>query len=99
MKLFRDNIHHEKRVAKISHKLDIPEHVIEETLDIMYQYIRDKLTAAEPEDKTKIMTEEEFNETFPIIAIPKLGYIAPSYDKYLYIMKNKYGKNKGKSKD
>lgn len=92
MKLFRDNIHHEKRVQKLAYKLNIPEHVIEETLDIMYTYIRNKLDSVEVPDETSIMTEEEFDKLFPCIAIPKLGYIKPSYKKYLYVMKNKYGK-------
>ena len=88
MKLFRDNIHHEQRVKKLSFKLDIKEEIIEETLDIMYSYIRSKLEAVEIEDPLEIMSEEEFNETFPCIQIPKLGYIKPSYKKYVHLVKN-----------
>lgn len=88
MKLFRDNIHHENRVKKLSFKLNISEEIIEETLDIMYGYIRTKFDNVELEDKTKKMTEEEFNKTFPIISIPKLGFFKPSYRKYLHIIKN-----------
>lgn len=88
MKLFRNNIHHENRVKKLSFKLNISESIIEETLDIMYGYIRMKLDTVEVPDPDKVMTEEEFDKVFPCIAIPKLGFIKPSYKKYLYVMKN-----------
>lgn len=92
MKLFRDNIHHDNRVKKLAYKLNIPEEIIEETLDLMYGYIRDKLQSVEVEDETVVMTEEEFDKHFPCIIIPSLGFIKPSYKKYIHVMKNKYGK-------
>lgn len=88
MKLFRSNIHHENRVKKLSFKLNQPEHVIEEVLDIMYGYIRNKLESVKLKDKSKVLTKEEFEEIFPTFTIPKLGFINPSYKKYLYMMKN-----------
>jgi len=88
LKLFRDNIHHENRVKKVSFKTGLKEEIIEEVLDIMYGYIRQKLNSVTLEDPTNIMSEEEFEKTFPCIQIPKLGYIKPSYKKYLYLVKN-----------
>lgn len=92
MKLFKSNFHHNARVEKVSFKLNIQEHIVEETLDIMYDYIRSKLEAVDI-DETVIMTEEEFNKAFPVISIPSLGYIRPSYKKYKHIMKNKIKKH------
>lgn len=96
MKLFKSNFHHNARVEKMSFKLGIDEHVIEETLDIMYDYIRMKLDEVET-DKTRVLTEEEFNDCFPVICIPSLGYIKPSYKKYKHIMKNKLKKQHAKN--
>lgn len=92
MKLFKTNYHHKKRIKHMSYKLNLKEEIIEEALDIMYDYIRLKLESVDI-DKDRIMTEEEFNEKFPVIAIPKLGYIRPSYRKYRHIMKHKLKKN------
>lgn len=92
MKLFKNNFHHTNRVEKISFKLDIPEQVIEETLDIMYEYIRMKLEAVDI-DSSRILSEEEFDENFPIIAVPSLGFFKPNYRKYKHIMKNKLKKD------
>ena len=96
-KLFKDNIHHTKRVTKVSRNLDIDEDIIEETLDIMYDYIRMKLMAVEVKDENTIMTKEEFDKTFPTIAIPKMGTIAPSYKKYLHVMKKIIKRNESKN--
>lgn len=95
MKLFKSNYHHNNRVEKIAFKTGIEAHVVEETLDIMYDYIRGKLDNVEV-DKKRMMEEEEFNQTFPVIAIPSLGYIRPSYKKYKHMMKNKLKKQYGK---
>lgn len=97
MKIFKNNIYHTKRVEKVSHKLDIPENVIEETLDIMYGYIKDKIEAVEVDEDT-IMDEDEFNNKFPIIHIPSLGYLRPSYRKYRHVMKAKK-RNENKPKN
>ena len=97
MKLFKSNFHHNARVEKVSFKLNIPEDIVEETLDIMYEYIRGKLNSVQI-DENVIMSEEEFNQSFPIMSIPSLGYIRPSYKKYKHIMKNKIKKQHAKSK-
>lgn len=93
MKLFRSNINHENRVKKVSKELNIDEAIIEETLDIMYTYIRNKLESVELEDPDAMLVEEEFNKIFPTICIPSLGFITPSYKKYKHVMKNKNKKN------
>lgn len=87
MKLFRDNIFHEDRIKKLSYELNHKEDVIEEAISIMYDYIRLKLTEVVVEDESTMMTEEEFDKTFPTIHIPSLGYIKPSYKKYVHMMK------------
>jgi len=92
MKIFKNNIYHDKRVEKLSHKLDIPEHVIEESLDLMYGYVKSKIEAVEVVEDV-LMTEEEFNEKFPVVHIPSLGYFVPSFKKYSHQIKNKYKKN------
>jgi len=79
---------HDKRVEHISHKLDIEEHVIEEVLDIMYDYIKLKIENVELEEGVKL-DKEEFTEKFPIIHVPSLGYLKPSYGKYKHINKKK----------
>lgn len=89
MKLFKNNIFHDKRVEKIAYKLDIPENQIEETLELMYGYIRNKFETVEVEDEDVIMDEDKFNDTFPTIHIPSLGYFRPSYRKYKHQIKNK----------
>ena len=96
MKLFKSNFHHNKRVEKTAFKTGMEEHIVEEVLDIMYDYIRLKLESVKI-DEDNVMTEEEFNEKFPVIAIPSLGYIRPSYRKYKHIMKNKLKKKNGKN--
>ena len=98
MKLFKNNIQHDKRVSKIAFKLDIKETIVEETIDIMYDYIKNKLNSVELEDKSIILNEEEFNKKFPTIHIPSLGYILPNYRKYKHIMKNKIKKDERENK-
>lgn len=89
MKIFKNDIHHAKRVEYISHKLNIPEKQIEETLDIMYGYIKDKLESVDI-DEDVLMDEMEFDKAFPTIHIPSLGYLKPNYRKYKHMMKNKF---------
>lgn len=97
MKLFKSNFHHNNRVNKISFKLNIEEEIVEEALDIMYDYIRSKLEEVDI-DKDKVMDEKSFDKEFPVICIPSLGYLKPSYKKYKHIMKNKSKKSYGNSK-
>jgi hypothetical protein len=92
MKLFKSNYHHHKRVSKVALKVGVEESIVEETLDIMYDYIRMKLDEVDiPKDE--ILNEEEFDEKFPVILIPSLGFIRPSYKRYKHIMKNKLKKD------
>lgn len=100
MKLFRDNIFHENRVKKISYELDISEDIVEETVGIMYDYIRLKLDNIKVEDENVLMNEEEFDKTFPTIHIPNLGYFKPNYRKYKHMMKHKlkHAKNRKKNR-
>tara|TARA_R110000772_G_scaffold23035_2_gene62006 strand:- start:17 stop:310 length:294 start_codon:yes stop_codon:yes gene_type:complete len=95
MKLFKNNIFHDKRVEEISYKLDIPENQIEEALDLMYGYIKNKFESVVVEDEDVIMEEEEFNKTFPTIHIPSLGYFKPNYRRYKHQIKNKLKNDKG----
>lgn len=95
MKIFKNNIFHHKRVEYMSYKLNISEDIIEEALDLMYEYIKSKIEKEDPGED--FLTEEEFNNRFPTIHIPSLGYLKPSYKKYKHIYKNKKKKN-GKTK-
>lgn len=92
MKIFKSNIQHDKRVEKIAFKTNIKPEVVEETLGLMYGYIRDKFDGVDI-NKEEILSEEEFNKAFPIICIPSLGFFKPVYGKYINIMKNKLKKN------
>lgn len=76
----------------MSYKLNIKESIIEEVLDLMYEYIKDKIEKVETEEG-KLLTKEEFEDMFPIIHIPSLGYLKPSFRRYKHIMKNKNKKN------
>lgn len=94
MKLFKNNIQHDKRIEKIAYKTNIDEAIVEEVISLMYSYIKDKLQSVELEDEDTILTKEEFEKIFPIINIPSLGWIKPSYGKYKHVMKNKKKKCK-----
>jgi hypothetical protein len=97
MKLFKNNFHHNKRVEKVALKTNIEPEIVEEALDIMYGYIRDKFDKVDVPKET-LMDEDEFNEKFPVICIPSLGYFKPSYKKYKHIIKNKNKKKNGRKK-
>ena len=99
MKIFKNNIYHDKRVEYIGYKLNIQEEIIEEVLDLMYGYIKERIERVELKEDD-ILSKEEFEEKFPVIHIPSLGYLKPSYRKYKHIIKskNKNAKNKSKSK-
>lgn len=99
MKLFKNDIPHDKRVAKIAFKLGLSENIVEETLNIMYSYIRNKFENVQIPDEDVLMSEEEFNKVFPVINIPKLGWFRPSYGKYKHTMQSKLNKkSNGKNK-
>lgn len=98
LKLLRNNIYHTKRVEEIAYRLDIKEEIVEETISLMYEYIKLKLEEVDI-DEDKILTEEEFNKNFPTIHIPSLGYIQPSYKKYLHIMNSVQKKKKRDEKN
>lgn len=99
MKILRDNIYHEKRIEQVSFKLNHKKEVIEDALNYMYEYIKLKLETVEIDDEDTIMTKEEFDEKFPTIHIPSLGYLQPSYGKYLHIMKNVQKRNGNKTNE
>lgn len=72
---------HLRRVKKVAYKLNLPEEVIEETLRLTSEYIKDKISKVEVSEEV-LMTEEEFKKQLPIIKIPSMGYLKPSYHKY-----------------
>ena len=75
---------HLRRVKKVAYKLNLPEEAIEETLKYMSEYIKEKISKVEVCEDI-LMTEEEFNKKLPIIKIPSMGYLKPSYHKYKVI--------------
>jgi hypothetical protein len=97
MKLFKNNYKHHNRVEKVSFKTGVEPQVVEEVLDTMYGYIREKLDGVDI-DPAELMDEEEFDNKFPTIRIPSLGFIRPSYKKYRHMMKNKFKKEEKRLK-
>jgi hypothetical protein len=97
MKLFKNNYKHHARVEKVAFKTGVDEQVVEEVLDTMYSYIREKLDTVDI-DKDRMMEEIEFEDKFPVIRIPSLGFIKPSYKKYRHMMKNKFKKDEKRLK-
>lgn len=75
---------HLKRVKKVAYKLNLPEEAIEETLFYMSEYIKKKISEVVVSNDI-MMTKEEFEERLPIIKIPHMGYMRPSYYKYKHI--------------
>jgi len=84
--LSREELNHIKRVKEVSYKLNLPEELIELSLHYTSEYIKDKIGSV-TYDKSKELTKEDFNNMFPIINLPYIGYLKPSYYKYLNIHK------------
>jgi hypothetical protein len=76
----------EKRISKVSFDLGIPEDIVKESLDVLFRFIKAKIE--QPDLKTQeLLSEEEFKSQVPIIKIPHLGFIVPSYKVYSTIKK------------
>lgn len=85
----------EKRIARVSHETGIPEDIVQESINIMFKYIRGKiespvLIGAEP------LSSEDFAKKVPIMKIPGLGFMVPSYRRYLKIKENESKKPKNR---
>jgi hypothetical protein len=76
-----DDLCHKKRIAKVAYKLNIPEEVINLALTYTSEYIKEKISKVNL-DPDVLISEEEFNERFPIINIPSLGWLKPNYMAY-----------------
>jgi hypothetical protein len=71
----------EIRVSKVSFELGVPEHMVTETIDILFKYM--KLKIETPELITRpLLSSEDFKKTVPILKIPGLGFMVPNYKKY-----------------
>lgn len=75
---------HLRRVRKTAYKLNLPEEVVEQTLHYMSEYIKKKISEVDVCPDV-MLTEEEFEKKLPIIKIPHMGYLKPSYYKYKQI--------------
>lgn len=82
--LSREDQGHLRRVRKVAYKLNLPEEVIEQTLNLMSEYIKEKISKVVV-SKDIMMTQEEFEEKLPVIKIPHMGYMKPSYYKYKHV--------------
>ena len=89
---------HIKRIKKTAYLLNLPEEVIELTLYYTSEYIKKKCSENELDPEVYI-TEEEFKKRLPIIKIPYLGYLKPSYYKYtaIYFKQKQYRERKQES--
>lgn len=86
---------HIKRVKKVSYNLNLPEEVIELALFYTSEYIKEKISKVNV-DHENLMSQEDFEKSLPIIKIPELGYLKPSYYKYKAIYNKVKLKNKNK---
>jgi hypothetical protein len=76
----------EKRISKVSFELGVPEDIVEKSIDVLFTFIKGKME--KPDLKTQdLLTEEEFKAQVPIIKIPHLGFVVPSYKVYSTIKK------------
>ena len=78
---------HKNRVKHISYKLGIPKDAVETILSLKSEYIKKKISQVEL-DNSKLLSEEDFNDLFPVIKINPIGYLKPNYQKYKHIHKN-----------
>ena len=85
----------EKRISKISKEMCVPEDVIKESIHTMMKYIRGKIESPALIG-TELLSSEDFKSKVPIIKIPGLGFMVPSYSRYVKIKSNEEKKNKNK---
>lgn len=74
----------EKKITKISFELGVPESVIEESINVLFKYMKAKIEAPQLTG-TEILSSEDFSKNVPILKIPGLGFMVPNYKKYLCI--------------
>lgn len=85
----------EKRISRVSLETGIPEDIVKETITVMFKYIRGKME--EPVlIGSELLSSQDFSKKVPIMKIPGLGFLVPSYAKYKRIKTNEELKNKNK---
>jgi hypothetical protein len=83
----------EKKITKVSFELGVPESVVEESISVLFKYMKGKIE--EPQlAGDAILSSEDFSKNVPILKIPGLGFMVPNYKKYLCIKANELKKNK-----
>jgi len=83
----------EKKLAKISYELGIPEYVVEQSINVMFKYMKAKIELPQLAGNV-ILSSEDFSKNVPILKIPGLGFMVPNYKKYLHLKANEIKKNK-----
>lgn len=85
----------EKRISRVSLETGVPEDIVRESINIMFKYIRAKIE--EPVlIGADILSSEDFSKKVPIMKIPGLGFLVPSYGRYTRIKSNEKLKPKNK---
>jgi hypothetical protein len=77
----------EKRIAKVSFELNIPEDIVKSSIDVLLAFMKKKIETVDLKN-TELLSEEEFKAKVPIVKIPHLGFMVPSYKAYSIIKKN-----------
>lgn len=81
----------EKRISRVAFELGIPEDMVKNTVNLLFKYIKNKVEGPVLKGESNL-SEEEFNKLVPIVKIPALGMLTPSYAKYQYIKRAELNK-------
>jgi hypothetical protein len=85
----------ELRMTRVALECGVPVDMVKSSIDVLFKYMKTKIEkpilAGMP-----LISQEEFEKTVPIIKIPALGFMVPSYKKYAYIKANEEKKLKQK---
>lgn len=90
MSILKDKLHR-KRIDRIKFKTNLSKEIIDDILDLSFEFLRKKLNSPEV-PKDKLLTKEEFDDILPIIKVPTLGYFKPNYYKYKAIYRREQKK-------
>jgi len=82
----------EKRISKVSFELNVPEDIVKNSIDILFSFMKEKIELVDLKNN-ELLSEEEFKKKVPIVKIPHLGFMVPSYKAYASMKKNQENKN------
>lgn len=77
----------EVRMHKVALECGVPVDMVKSSIDTLFRYIKTKIEKPILVGMP-LITQEEFEKTVPIMKIPALGFMVPSYKQYAYIKAN-----------